>query len=854
MTEREKAVKNSNGQGGAVNGAQTSLELSGQPGQNEPLIMGDQVGGDKITVGDIGNASGLAIGTGAQVNQYFGESEAEPPSGATIEQYLMNVVETAPPNERENSDNPIQLWVFTKIRFHIPGDLDKNGSDEADLFAAVHTILQRDEKAGRLNRLKILADSGGGKTEALTYLQNQQALKSLNDANSAESEAEEERLAAVTIPLFISLADLETGIPIRALIRDAFNRVLNSGAASEGVDEIATAQVEKMLFEDYRFLFLLDGLEDLLSVPASRGLQLLTSFMVANPRHYYVVTCNTTANRKQFGETEDIIILDDLLDDDVAELLDNKNLGKLNPALRPLLRNRALLKIALKMLQKDSSFENIRSKGQLLRELSRQNLRFDEYTWNSNAPNPHMLELLLEEMAFTMLQRHASTFTEYEVMSFIQEFLRAWNEPYSWRQVAEFLKGAEILKRDDHRRWSFRHKSTIAYFAAAALSKQPVRLDAVLDDLQGIWWHDALAILIGLLVEPTELCYRLIDRDVYVAAYCVRFSGREVDNRVIDALVDTLIEEMAQETSRRRREIILQIGETGHPRAIDALLVALQRDWSSTVIEGTVRAMALWTENQKSGLEKLQEELKVKGVKEADREMIELCVSQLLRKDNKKFPMVKVQKTISNQKARKLTQGLAALALGFRNDPTCRDVLIEMLRNSHSSQFVTWCGVEALTHYCGDKDVTAAAKDILEQPGASGDGYDPDIRKRAAYLLGWVGSNSGTKDILFQVLRDEDMDPGVTIYAVDAAVRLHLIGIQEELETILQKETRPAESVERKIIESLGEIGDLDSIKVLELLQMSDSAQTRRLAKRAIIAINNRHELDVGYESKHVTA
>lgn len=72
--------------------------------------------------------------------------------------------------------------------------------------------------------------------------------------------------------------------------------------------------------------------------------------------------------------------------------------------------------------------------------------------------------------------------------------------------------------------------------------------------------------------------------------------------------------------------------------------------------------------------------------------------------------------------------------------------------------------------------------------------------------------------------------------------------MQKELEGMLESEIRP--SIERKIVESLGEIGDLGSIEVLERFLLRESAQTRRLAKRAIVDINNRHELEAGYEYK----
>lgn len=69
----------------------------------------------------------------------------------------------------------------------------------------------------------------------------------------------------------------------------------------------------------------------------------------------------------------------------------------------------------------------------------------------------------------------------------------------------------------------------------------------------------------------------------------MRTSGRQIDGRVVDAMVDVLTERLSLQNSQPDTALLL--GESS-PRALDVLVRALQRDWSSFVLVGILNAIA----------------------------------------------------------------------------------------------------------------------------------------------------------------------------------------------------------------------------------------------------------------------
>jgi HEAT repeat protein len=112
-------------------------------------------------------------------------------------------------------------------------------------------------------------------------------------------------------------------------------------------------------------------------------------------------------------------------------------------------------------------------------------------------------------------------------------------------------------------------------------------------------------------------------------------------------------------------------------------------------------------------------------------------------------------------------------------------------------------------------------------------------RAQAVYLLGWLKGESQISSILTKALNDND--PETRGYAVYALARQDLRKCREKIEKLLI--TEEDAQVLRKIAEALAEIGDLDSIDMLEQALYGNGAKTRWAIQRAIRSIRERYEI-----------
>jgi HEAT repeat protein len=714
----------------------------------------------------------------------------------------------------------VQKLYEQKLRVRVPYDLTDEGTDP---LKVVLNKLREHECDDRLRRIVILGDPGAGKTALLKHLEAQQA-------HASKVQLEANNHEGSLIPVLIHLGEQQTGIGIPDLLRDRFNEVIARNKISTAFVEISTQQVNELL-RDYKCLFLLDGMEN---VPQEEGVQTVNRFMERHPDHYYVVSCRTTSYKGQLGASVPTLFVADLEDQEVESVLGTAEYNKLNNALRPLVRNRALLKI---VLTADESLAGIRSKGQLWRVYYRRLLTSKNGQQEDQALSSDMLELFLERLAFDMLKDRVHRYSELQMMQVAQSHIEEWNEPYTWRQLADTLRHKEgILVRDELRQWSFRDKTAQTYFAAAAVLQKPERVKAVLEDVHGIWWRDTLSLLIGLQSDPTGLCFQLIDHDIYVAATCIRASGRDIEGYVLNAVIDSLIEQVQLENAQDRRRIIMLLGESEHPRAIDALVQFLEREWSSYVLSGIVLSIATWLKNDPS--QQLTGFLKKQGFSRASQELIKRCISSLVSGKPPADEIDYYLSIIKNPRRTPRERGLAAFALGFCQVPAARDALIELFQQPQSNTFVGWCIVEGLTNY-NDEVVLQMARRYYKMTRDEVECISCEAqRAQAVYLLGWLKGEDETTKILTQALRDKDSE--TRGYAVFAMARLDLLGAREKFETLLAKEKDP--SVLRKVAEALGEIGDINSAKRLEEILQGESAGTRRIVQRAILRIHERNE------------
>lgn len=724
----------------------------------------------------------------------------------TISRYLSQCWQSAlfpdPPSNAKNI-RPYRA----PLRLRVP---NHPGGQGGELFATVQSVLNVNEVSNHLRRVVILGDEGGGKTSALLRLRRKQAARSCRTNRKTTDRKD------LILPILINLDELQIAPDIRTLVHESINSLMGQGEEKIGLD-----QIDRLLAE-YRCLFLFDGLE---SVPQPGGAQIVRRFIEKNSTHLYVLTCRTSAYRGQLGGSVSTLFIDDLSDNEARRVLGDKY-KTLNKELRPLVQNRSLMKI---VLSSDESLDHVQSKGRLLGSYFSKMLR------DSNVQNSESMELYLEELAFAMLFSRSRHYSEYQIMQFTQKFIDEWHESYTWRQIADLLRGETgLLTRNDQQRlWAFREERALTYFAAAAMAREPSRIGQVLNDLQGVWWRETLSLLIGLLPDPNDLCYQLIDRDIFIAATCIRLSGRNVDERIIDALVDVFTERFALQNSQDRRRVAMLLGESGHPRAIQVLLEALHREWSSYALVGILNAIAAWSKEVPS--QPLSSYLEALLIDKETTLVVEECVNEIISPDGEKGNIAYYRKLLGRNH-RPRVRGLAALGLGFAQDAEARKLLVANFCEPPDDAFVTWCVVEALTMYKDDEKVIQAARQVYDDPQSL---TIKSRRAQAVYLLGWLKDDGQTTPLLAKALSDPD--PETRGYAVYALARLDLIGARRAIEKQLTVEDNP--QVLRKIAESLSEIGDIGSLDELEQALNGPGAQTRWAIQKAIREIRERHEL-----------
>ena len=782
---------------------------------------------------------------------YFSSPDARPPRLEIVAAYLEGAKVFPPP------PRPV-LEKFAGLPFQArrPGAGDQEGQDLDEL---VQELFAHDRQLDRIQRVVVLAEAGTGKTPALFYLRTKVAGRTLEASEAyLEQNLKEQSDDAdpsrppdsLVLPLFIDLARLNGGLSLHALVRDAFNEYMDPAA---GLEKLCLEQVPVFL-DRYRCLFLLDGLDEVISARHQAGLQLIYHFMEQHPRAQYVITSRTSSYREQLGAI-DTVYLDDLREKDAMAVLGREQYERLSNSLQQLARNRGMLELILTMEDEAVQLQN---KGQLLRKLNRR--RLHDSGVNARV-SVDVAQGLLEHLAAAMHRDHVLFLEEERLMQSVSGYLEQWNESQQWRQAANALRDDyELLERDDERRWKFSNRTTQAYYAAEAALSEPARLNAVLSELSDYWWREMLEILVGLVPEPTVLFFELIDRDALVAANSVQYAGREIDSRVVDAVIDALVERMGQEGSARRKFIVERIGESSHARAPEALFMALHRDDSSMVVEAIARA--LWGRVKRNA--ETDEDI-------ADRidelEKVEANVLHASPRTGK--PVISALRAYAQSRADaetdraegregliscmmdgdepQLRRGVAAVYLGqFAAENVCeeeaRRALLELFADPEVHDFVAWCATEALTA-CVHEEVEAKAVALFQDEAYR----KPQWRRhraRAVYLLGWVSGKAKTGALVEKGLRDDN--PFVRGYAVESIARLDLPDARTLIEERMDPESDNPEKdpeVLRKMAEALAQIGTVASIPILQRHLRHERTRTRHMMRGAISEIRQRYSM-----------
>ena len=794
----------------------------------------------------VGTVSGQIIG--ASINHLAGNLiidsiRDDPPDERSVIAYLEHVKEPVLPPDIPESVQ--KLWRLP-FRAHVPGQVTR---ETEDLHEAVLASFERDRGLGRGRRVVLLADAGMGKTPALKHLRARWAQQSF-ESYQAHSQAKEVDATAqldkerFVVPLMINLADLASNVSLYSLVHEAFNAIVIPNR-SEGVDDMGLDQLSAFL-NCYRCLILFDGLDELISNRRSGGLHLIRRFMDTHPEQLYVISCRTSSYREQLGAIE-TLYLNELEETQAKEVLGEGRYRQLSQSLRQLARNRSLLNLILELDEGASLLEN---KGQLLQLRMQQRLTPAGTGDSKDRVDVHLLQRVLERLAIAMHLDHTLYYDERRAMEVTRACLEAWHEKWHWRHVLQVLQGREVLKRDDEQgQWRFAERSDQAYFAAAAIIAHPEHLDSILNEVGDYWWREMFEVLVGLLPEPTALFFELIDRDALVAANSIQYAGRTVHDQVTNAVIDALVVRMSQESSARCKYIVQRIGESDHPRAAEALFLALHREWSSLVVKGIAQALCGWSERHpQTNLARAEKDaLRFLRSEAAPLAGIVKLYSQALAPNGNRREKAR-QKLLDNLRNRqqpRRARGLAAIYLGLLaagdGGEGLWQPLLELFNQPDVDNFVAWCVTEALTE-CRVADVERIVVSFRQDKTYRSRKWRRQ-RAQAAYLLGWVASEESTCQLLWSALKDRD--PLVRGFAVDAIARLDLPNAGEQIQSLMtggaRRETDP--DVLRRMAEALAQIGTVDSIPALQQYLCHERTLTRRAMYKAIDEIRERYGL-----------
>ncbi len=809
------------------------------------------ISGSHIQTGDISTtitAGGDVVGRDKVVNIH-GLPRAEPPPPSAVATYLHRLIEHFDPEKDydtaqattdqtkfssqtdELSSKSVEalrrLWQQT---FYVRRPAQTRSSRRS-LEQAVQMLLTWQRPARLIRQAAaLLSDAGVGKTPALRYVLVQVAEKSLPQFE-APSADESEPLPAL-IPLLIPLGEFRPGQQMLTLVRAAFNRFATG---------TITLDETEALLNTYPCLLLLDDLDKVAFEMHSDGIKQIREFIDNHPQARYLITCRRSSYHDQLGPM-DVFVLDQLSEEQVQVVLGED----FDERLLPLARNRAMLQMLIKEgAQRDMTW----SQGRLLQRMVWAQLRKREGEADLAV---EMVEKLLESLAFRMQQERVQFYGEQPLMQWVTTFLNEWHEPYTWRKVTQLFRETGVMVQDDRRRWRFASRTVQAYFVAAAMYHHSAHLVTLFEHLSDYWWREPLEIYVGLIDEPSEFLFSLIDHDVAMAAHCLRFVGHQVEQRVINAIVDGLVEQMRHRRAKGREQLFRLMSKTGYLPPEPLLWQLFYHERRSLVLSVLAQALAdprlrrsrynfspipetaviaidpdlagvinLWQEHILTDLEDTRAAIEA--------ELVGILINRRLRKER--------------------VRGVAALALGHIGADDSRlqvrQTLLDQLRQPRPKPFLAWCITDALTQI-KHVDVEQAALELYHRYWRSRSASGQLHCANAVYLLGEVGGRiQDTATVLFEALQHPY--PKVRGYAAQSIGKLGLFAGRERLEERLDgKDPQRCEQESwplRRIIEALGNVGAPESIQVLEPYLRHEQTRTRSRAREAIAEIRRRYEL-----------
>ena len=734
---------------------------------------------------------------------------------------------------------------------HILGRTSIQRQDLRKLIPMVFTM----STTQRYQRAVMLGSTGQGKTVALQWLRTAEAFLSMEKRRASDNKPNSggaDTQTRFTIPIYLSLNDLCTGVSLDDLVLKSVNDLLEQA----GAGKINEKQLEKWVGDQSTaILFLIDDLEALITWRFGVGLNALTDFM-SDKRfsdQQFLIACRSSSYQGQLGAVT-MIELEDLSEEQVQRVM-GPEYKEMNPQMRKIACNRSMLRLIL-----EAQGQKLYSKGQLTqwwveKSLELQGDRVDNI-------DTYLAKSLLEELAYEMRSTHTHIYTEEQISVLVNNYLNASHELYNWRDVLYILRNIGALERDPvQRMYSFVNRTFADYFSAAAVLRSPNRRQHVLDTVSDYWWRDTLEVLVGLEPKPDDLLYELIDRDVLVAAHCIDYAAIRPNSPVFSALIDGLVEYMDHESSARRKRMVERINDHNHERVPEVLLRRLHREWSSTVILSIVQGLER-SKRRFSAERLVATENTVRETITQDSVSFEpwLCISipsqegspEQLAAERDGYIAI-MQHMMENQDFAPRVRGMAAISLGLTHEEQVIPPLLERIRDPAEDDLVAWCASEALTEF-QNNSLYLTVCGICE---AAAFQEMPRHLARFIYLLRWnityaedapaeAGAGCGP-DASWQLLLNALRDPHPIVRG-SAVITIACLGFRDscqEIQNLLRHEREPF--VLGRIAEALAQVGTPESIKLLESKMKDGTAQeyqtVRSAFRSAIKEIQERYGL-----------
>ena len=543
---------------------------------------------DSIIVGNITNATGVAIGHGAVVNVIYQGRPVDIPAPEAVAQHRAALHDKL-------ATGALKRWGGMGAYIQEEGaTLPIEASPyQAGALGPRQNLI---ELLHRANRLLVLGEPGSGKTVALQRL----AWELCAPTGTA-------------IPVLIELFKY-AGAPLAEVVLAGLRELNCLKLAPDALDAFLQAA------ETPRCVFLFDGLNEVPPAHRDRLLEQLALWMKAHPRHAILLTSRSQDQswRRVRDDVEQTVLVQPIHDEQArAYLIAHLPEGGaalyagLNERLRMLARTPFLLWL-IKEAGRQGSVE-LASRADLYRNfvdgmLARRDwfTHLDADAVTPPEADPKLLQTALTQLAYYLGQRQVRACERAEAIQAVTPLVN----PEQARRVIAYCARAGLLAGDDPL-WFAPHQTLQEHFAARALAeiaqkeqRQPLpqrawqtarrmvgRADGLLALAAQDWWMEAFVQLAGLVADPDWLALELARVNPWLAWWCVA-EGQTVAEKTRQRIEQRSYGLLDSLRVADRRRAVQTLAQINNERIIPALWVALGYETDAEVVQLAVHTLA----------------------------------------------------------------------------------------------------------------------------------------------------------------------------------------------------------------------------------------------------------------------